>query len=120
MSTRRRGLLKHGDIAVGDGLACCSTMIAISSWKLRPGTAIIVPNTTSSTMGSHGHGMEHTDFTGKTRPGLGKQLATEGGEAPGVPPSPRDGRVSRSACEIASKTPTTREDLRGRLQSLRW
>jgi hypothetical protein len=111
MSIGGRGLLKPGDIAVRGGLACCSTKIVISSWKLRPGVAIVVPNVASLTMGSHKRGMEHTDSTGKTRSGLGKRLAIEGAGVPGVPPSPRDTKVSRGACETASETPTTIEDL---------
>jgi hypothetical protein len=59
--------------------------------------------------------MEHTDSTGKMRLGLEKRLATEGAGALGVPPSPRNRRVSRGACETASETPTTIEDLRERL-----
>jgi hypothetical protein len=113
-------LLKQGDIAVGGGLAYFSTMITISSWKLQHGATIVVPNAASSTMGSHEHGMEHTNSTGKTGTGSEKRLAIEGAGVPGVPPSPRDGRVSRDACKAASETPTTIEDLRGHLQSLRW
>jgi hypothetical protein len=64
--------------------------------------------------------MKHTDTTGKTWSGSGKQLGTEGAGVLVVYLSPRDGRVLRSACETMSETSKAIEDLRGRLQSLRW
>jgi hypothetical protein len=110
MSTGERDLLKHGDIAIGGGLAC-STMTAISCWQLRPGAVIVVPKAASSIMGSHERGMKHTDTTGKTWSGSGKQLGTEGAGVLVVYLSPRDGRVLRSACETMSETSKAIEDL---------
>jgi hypothetical protein len=95
MSIGERGLLKHGDIAIGGGVSSCSTMTAISSWQLRPGATIVVPKATSSTTWSHKRGMKHVDATRRMRSGSEKRLATEGVGASGVPPSPRDGRVPR-------------------------